>query len=246
MSDAAYSHVKAFSGFELVSGRLHDYSQNQFPTILYGWKIEELALANPSHTDTFFGYVHEGPVHLIAEHNQYDLVTGQYFALAESISLRGGAGIVVRRLGYRCQNMIGGPIEEVGRLQYIDGCTDSLLIPPVRLGDPCLNALYFPPEVDQTAHTHPSMRIGMVTFGLGECRTLNSSEKLFAGKVFIIHPDGLHSFRTSSESGMVVIAYHPDSDFGPKDLDHPMINRTIINGAPANDLYGLDHGNPEH
>jgi len=25
-----------------------------------------------------------------------------------------------------------------------------------------------------------------------------------------------------------VIAWHPDSDFGPRDDDHPMINRTLI------------------
>jgi hypothetical protein len=238
MANTGYAHVTAFSGFNLAPGCLYDYSGNQFPTILYAWQVEELVLPNKAHTDTFFGYVHEGPVHLVAEHNQYDLVTGQYFALAESISLQGGTGIVVKCLGYRGQNMIGGPIEQIGRLRYIDGCTDSLLIPPVRLGDPCLNALYFPPNVNQTAHTHPSMRVGMVTCGGGECLTLNSGERLFAGKVFIIHPDGIHSFRTNSESGMVVIAYHPDSDFGPKDFDHPMINRTMINGASAADYAG--------
>jgi len=28
---------------------------------------------------------------------------------------------------------------------------------------------------------------------------------------------------------MDIIAYHPDSDFGPTDIDHPMLNRTYIN-----------------
>ena len=33
---------------------------------------------------------------------------------------------------------------------------------------------------------------------------------------------------------MCVIAYHPDSDFGPTDDDHPMVNRTIVDGVPVN------------
>jgi len=32
---------------------------------------------------------------------------------------------------------------------------------------------------------------------------------------------------------MRVIAYHPDSDFGATHEDHPMINRTIVNGTSA-------------
>jgi hypothetical protein len=36
----------------------------------------------------------------------------------------------------------------------------------VRLGDPCLNGLWFPLGTRQTAHTHPSVRIGMVDDGV--------------------------------------------------------------------------------
>jgi len=233
------THTEAFASFDLAAGCLYDYRRNRFPTILYAWRAAELGLSSKGHSDTFFGYVHEGPAQLIAEHNRYELATGQYFSLAESISLRGGAGIVVRRLEYRCQNVVGGPIEEAGRLRYIDGCTDSLLIPPVQLGDPCLNALYFPPSVDQTTHTHPSMRVGMVARGRGECVTERGREDLYPGKIFIIHENGMHKFKTSAQDGMVVIAYHPDSDFGPRDVDHPMINRTMVGGVSAAALPGI-------
>ncbi|MEZ5600003.1 MAG: hypothetical protein R3F36_02845 [Candidatus Competibacteraceae bacterium] len=37
----------------------------------------------------------------------------------------------------------------------------------------------------------------------------------------------LHSFFTE-ETALDVVAWHPDSDFGPRDDDHPMINRTVI------------------
>jgi hypothetical protein len=50
------------------------------------------------------------------------------------------------------------------------------------------------------------------------------------GLAFVIPADSLHSFTTENEA-LRVIAYHPDSDFGPTHEDHPMVNRTIL--APA-------------
>lgn len=38
---------------------------------------------------------------------------------------------------------------------------------------------------------------------------------------------------------MDVIAYHPDSDFGPQDEDHPMVNRTIVDGVSASKLEAI-------
>jgi hypothetical protein len=35
---------------------------------------------------------------------------------------------------------------------------------------------------------------------------------------------------------MDIVAFHPDSDFGPMHDDHPMINRTIIDGISASKL----------
>jgi hypothetical protein len=50
--------------------------------------------------------------------------------------------------------------------------------------------------------------------------------------IFVIPALGEHAFATSDDE-LTVIAYHPDSDFGPEDEDHPMINRTIVNGKSA-------------
>ena len=33
-----------------------------------------------------------------------------------------------------------------------------------------------------------------------------------------------------------MIAFHPDSDFGPAPEDHPMINRTMVDGVSASRL----------
>jgi ABC-type amino acid transport substrate-binding protein len=35
------------------------------------------------------------------------------------------------------------------------------------------------------------------------------------------------------EKHMDIVAFHPDSDFGPEHDDHPMINRTIVEGVSA-------------
>jgi quercetin dioxygenase-like cupin family protein len=50
---------------------------------------------------------------------------------------------------------------------------------------------------------------------------------LRTGDVFCIDENELHRFKTT-DSEMRVIAYHPESDFGPTDQVQPMINRTIL------------------
>ncbi|XZE53009.1 hypothetical protein SH139x_004720 [Planctomycetaceae bacterium SH139] len=59
-----------------------------------------------------------------------------------SLSVRGsGAGFIATRVGWQAFFQIGGPVENKGRLTYIVGCSDSLLISPAVLGDLCLNLL---------------------------------------------------------------------------------------------------------
>lgn len=176
---------------------------------------------------------------------------GMYFSAAGELSVRGGAGgFVIVAPQFHGLHALGGPIERRGRLPYIDGCTDTLLVPPPLLGDPCLNHLHFPPATVQTLHTHPSARAGCVARGRGTCvydgsgRALGDADgmpqrgalaraPLLPGSVFIIPAGLLHAFETDDGCSMDVIAYHPDSDFGPTPSAHPMINRTIINGMSA-------------
>lgn len=35
----------------------------------------------------------------------------------------------------------------------------------------------------------------------------------------------------AAADALKIVVYHPDSDFGPTDEAHPMVNRTIINGV---------------
>ena len=166
-----------------------------------------------------------------------------YFSVPSALEIEGGSGIIVSRLDYHGFFSLGGPIESVGRLRYIDGCSDSLIIPPVRRGDPCLNHLHFPPQIAQTRHAHSSVRVGAVIRGEGRCVVPANDDgtgpdvefPLVAGKIFIIPASGHHGFFTG-DCTMDVIGYHPDSDTGPDDDDHPMINRTLVDGVPASKI----------
>lgn len=135
---------------------------------------------------------------------------------------------LVCKLGYKCQNVIGW-VEEQGRLCYIDGCTDSLLIYPPRLGDPSLNFLHFPAGITQTKHLHPSIRIGCVISGQGSSDIWTGEKQetipLVAGQNFCLEENEQHRFKTTDLS-MSIIAWHPDGNWGPTDHDHPMLNRT--------------------
>lgn len=188
---------------------------------------------------SWFGYVISGSTHVTMRGSSHNLGPGCYFSASGELELEGGHGILIEVPRYDCLDTVGGPIEPKGRLKYIDGCMDTLLIPPVRLGDPCLNALYFPPGVTQSLHTHPSVRFGVVVSGKGVCETPTGMKDLEPGLVFCIVPEGLHGFRTQTDSGMVVVAYHPDSDYGPMDEDHPMINRTMIDGVSASEIAAI-------
>lgn len=116
---------------------------------------------------------------------------------------------------------------ELGRLNYIDGCSDSIVIYPPKMGDPSLNYLYFPENVKQSFHTHPSHRIGCIIQGSGQAETNEGLLNIEEGSCFSIDPHERHRFLTD-QSPMSLIAFHPDGDWGPTDHSHIMINRTFI------------------
>ncbi len=160
---------------------------------------------------------------------------GGYFCRNDRVTVRGSC-LAIMRPGIRGLPMLGGPIEQTGRLKYIDGCSDTLLIPPPRMGDPCLNHLHFPPNIKQTMHTHPTVRIGVVTSGAGLCVTPTGVEALEFGYGWYLPVDDAHCFHTGTTDTLDVIAWHPDTDTGPRDDDHPMLNRTYVEGVSAKEI----------
>lgn len=74
--------------------------------------------------------------------------------------------------------------------------------------------------------------------GLGWCMTPSGRYALSPGRIFHIPRDGRHRFATENGASMDVIAYHPDSDFGPTHEEHPMVNRTWVGGRKIDNSTG--------
>jgi quercetin dioxygenase-like cupin family protein len=226
-----------FTLLEPLHGLLLDRSETAFPSSLRCLNKQPMQLPEGG---THFGFVYDGELNFETSNGSFKLTAGMYFAIPGSVELVAtGLVVVITSHNYLGMFHVGGAIEATGRLRYIDGCTDSLLIAPPVKGAACLNFLHFPPGIDQTQHTHPSDRIGIVARGHGYCRTPDKIYELAAGSIFCIPPDALHSFSTSGDSDMTVIAYHPNSDFGPTHEEHPMINGTMINGISASQLGAI-------
>jgi quercetin dioxygenase-like cupin family protein len=224
-----------FCPLEIQTGLLLDLSDDEFPTQVWGWNGGNLSLADGA---TYFGMVTAGRAKLHWNGETFPLRAGMFWVLPHAgivESEADGRGLVVARLDYRGLFQIGGPVELTGRLRYIDGCSDTLLVCPPVLGEPCLNHLHLPPHTRQSAHTHPSTRVGVILGGQGECRTPDGTFALAPGMAWYIPTGCLHSFFTT-ETALDVLAWHPDSDFGPTHENHPMINRTVLKSPSARSI----------
>ncbi len=182
---------------------------------------------------TMYGFTTKGAEIFLDSNDTIVLRPNSYFSIpvreAAEIRIVSKECFVVFKHGFNGMEAMGRHTEDVGRLSYIDGCSDSLLVYPPRLGDPTLNYLYFPPGINQSFHTHPSIRLGCVISGRGKASLRDSEIDLVPGVMFALEEKELHRFRTS-DSGevMKIIAFHPDGDWGPTDENHTMINRTYI------------------
>ncbi len=181
---------------------------------------------------TAFGVVTEGPVRLECAAGDYRLRAGQFFVVPGGGRVWDGRGILIHDTLWEGLFQLGGPIRGVGRLQYIDGCTDTLLVCPPRLGDPSLNHLHIPAGTHQTAHTHASHRIGVILAGRGQAQVPEGRVDLVPGMGWFIPQHSTHNFVTGPDSALDVVAWHPDSVFGPTDELHPMKLGTLVGAAP--------------
>jgi quercetin dioxygenase-like cupin family protein len=229
-----------FVTLKLTPGLMHEHDDGRFRTLVFGFAPDSTLQLSDGYAH--FGVVVAGCVKLTYPDRERTLKQGDFFSVSghATVESSSGSGMISSAFGYNGLNVFGGPIEPSGRLRYIDGCTDTLLVPPVRKGNPCLNHLHFPKGIVQTPHTHPSIRSGIVYRGKGLCIIPQQAEPvpLIPGYAFIIETNAVHSFNTEDHS-MDVIAFHPDSDTGMTDDDHPMINRTIVKGVSARHLEGI-------
>jgi len=230
-------------------GLLHDDGDVRFRTLVYGWdtrgRSAETRALVPTH-GAVWGFVTLGIVQVSSSGNHPRTVReAEFFVTANGAEFMMPPGVqlfAVQQIGFRAIPMVGGPIEARGRLCYIDGCSDSLLVPPSVAGNPCLNHLHFPPDIDQRLHTHASTRAGVVARGGGRCVTTQGAVSLAPGSIFVVPSHGVHGFQSFAAT-MDVITYHPDSDHGPTHGAHPMINRTLVDGQKLNSADRHDVAN---
>jgi quercetin dioxygenase-like cupin family protein len=215
----------------LIGKKLELYS-SMYPSAGYMFENEQVTLPDFCKFCSVYGYSY-GDSSITVDGKKHTLEKGQYFGLSVKESVNVDAVdklFLVVRLGYLVPDTIGW-VESKGRLTYINGCSDSLLVYPARLGDASLNLLYFPPGIEQSFHTHPSIRLGCVIDGNGvSCHgdTVDMQEEnLNTGTSFCLTEQERHRFRTENNS-MTVIAFHPDGDWGPTDHNHTMLNRTYL------------------
>lgn len=204
--------------FDLVDGRFYEDSEH-IATVVQDDRTVSVH-------GTGFVYVQSGAACI---RGGMLLKAGMYAAVPSGIvtALGQSTVVVVDSMRHNGVLLAGGPIEWVGRLRYIDGCSDSLLLSPMRKGDPCLNFLHIPGGISQTAHTHPSVRIGIVARGFGKCWTPGGTFDMAEGMGFVIPQDTLHAFRTEDDV-LDVVVFHPDSVEGPTDERHQMLSATLV------------------
>lgn len=204
---------------------------NDYPSRVI-WKAAEPITAGERKGTSYF-YVTIGSVTIKTADEEFTFKSGWYGSFVGVAEISGdGECLICTRLDYEGFNQFGGPVERLGRLEYIDGCSSTLLLSAPKLGDPCFNYLHVPCNIDQTPHTHPTLRVGFILEGKGTVILKDSKLDLLPGMMFCLLPDVLHSFHTT-DSELRIVIYHPDSDFGPSDEVHPMLNRTIIEGVSA-------------
>ena len=163
--------------------------------------------------------------------------SGCYAAMIDGTGTVTGDAVVIFVAGVKRVNNSVTQIDPTspGDLSYIDSCSNSILVGPNRNGDPCLNYLYFPRGVDQTFHTHPSIRIGMIISGSGTAEWVSEDTNgvakltaLNAGDFFVLERHVKHRFKTDQNSTMSIAVFHPDSADGPLDEYNPMKTRTYL------------------
>lgn len=203
---------------------LIDMTDTMYPSKSFKIISENEIFKIPEYS-TAYGIVLDGKA--IAYNGRKEINKHEYFCLTsaqQEILINGHVQIFVR-FGFKGQNTIGGPLEESGRLCYIDNCSDTLLIYPPRLGDASMSLLSFPPKIEQRFHTHPSIRLGVIVRGIGFAETSTERFVLKPGVAFCVKEREIHRFVTE-ESGLDAISFHPDGDWGPTDDNHTLLNRT--------------------
>ena len=103
-------------------------------------RFEGHSLHSFPETSTVYGFVVAAhTVFSVARVNERMLNHGDWFRVsgADLLVADSDAVVIVAEVeDHTAPAVFGGPVEPKGRLRYIDGCSDTVLASPPRLGDP--------------------------------------------------------------------------------------------------------------
>jgi quercetin dioxygenase-like cupin family protein len=116
-----------------------------------------------------------------------------------------------------------------GNLSYMDGGTNTTAVNPGRLGLPVINYVHFPAGMEQTLHTHPSQRIGLILSGKGQIELDKGVMfPIKEGDCFVMERNVLHNFMCNQGEDVTLFVFSPDSGTGPTDEINPLKVRTYV------------------
>src|SRR5687767_10081485 len=121
-----------FSVHPIACGSIRELPHPTWPCELWSWRPGPW---QPPVEGTHYGAVFSGRIAVRCRSGEFEIGAGMVFCVPGELGLR-GEGEVFGLTHFRSKGFfqIAGPIEAHGRLRYIDGCTDSLLIAPQRRG----------------------------------------------------------------------------------------------------------------
>lgn len=153
-----------------------------------------------------------------------------------TIKCGSGTAVIIEYMGLRLlesRYYVQDKLDQ-GNLSYMDGGTNTTAVNPGRLGDPVINYVHFPAGMEQTLHTHPSHRVGIILKGHGFVETgiytngLQELVDLEQGDVFFMQRNVLHNFMCPYGEDVVLFVFAPDSGTGPTDEINPLKIRTYV------------------
>ena len=187
---------------------------------------------------TTYGYVVEGNAEVFSNRQKMPraINSGGFFALNGFVDIAGhdASVVMIKREGDTVHDSVG-KAEDAKWMKYIDDCDDAKLVEPGKKGSPCTNLLIVHPNTKQTAHVHPSDRVGVILNGSATCSTFGPLElespfgewrehPMRKGDLFLLPAGKLHKFTTGKDP-LTVFTFHPDS----YDDENPMLGGTIRN-----------------
>jgi len=231
MTEQVHDDVAVWTG---PFGPLEHDGAGKVASILYGFDTRDRAagarVARIPDLGASFGFVERGEVRVVDDYVDWTIRGHQWFRLRgglEATISPGSCLFVAQREDHRGLHVMGGPIEPSGRLRNLGGTSDTILVAPTVLGDPCLNHVHYPAGDGPPVHRHPSTRFAMVAHGQGRLeRPGRDPVRLEAGMVLRITAGVEHRLVADPSRPMDVVTYHPDSDWGPTHDVHPVRNRT--------------------